>query len=253
MSCDDNCQVSCRLTLFVGAGDGSLTLLDARSGMVLSASKDAWLRPKHGDTALGMFLLNACGLPACVPPGKCVLSWAHNTRDVHGMFFDGSLRGGSPGGASTGGSPSPSLGTREGPVSIAQEATSIPASEASSVGTHQLGAESHPEMPLQDECAAEQPGREWHALAAQLNSSESQCSIGDGQHALRTSLAAPGSPPAWDQALLGRGPAAQHRAPTKQGISGLGSPECYHESAGELAAQLGCIARMHVCLSAKLC
>ena len=236
----------------MGAGDGSLTMLDARSGTVLSASKDAWLRPKHGDAALGVILLSACGLPACMPPGECVLLWAHNTRDTHGMFFDTSLGGNSPGGASTGGSASPSLSTREGAVSIVQEATSIPASEASSVGTHQLGAESHIQTPLQDECAAEQPGREWHALTAQLNSSDSQCSIGDAQHALRASLTAPDSPPAGDQALLGRNAAAHHHATAQQCSPRPGSPECHHESAGELAAQLGCIARMHVCLSAKL-
>ena len=235
-----------RLTLFVGAADGSLTMLDARSGTVLSASKDAWLRPKHGDTALSMVLLNASGLPACMPPGECVLSWARNTQDTHGMSLDSSLGGDSPGGASTGGTASPSLSTREAAVSKVQEAVSIPASEASSVGTHQLGAESHTETHSQNEGAAEQPDGKWHALAAQLNSSDSQCSFGDGQDALRMSLAAPGSPPAHDEALLGRdasAPPCHHHA--KQCSPGSGSPECHHGSAGELEAQLHCTAGVH--------
>ena len=234
-----------RLTLFVGAADGSLTLLDARSGAVLSASKDAWLRPKHGDAALSMVLLNARGLPACMPPGECALSWAHNTRDMHGMCLDGSLGGDSPDAASAGGSASPSPTTREAAAAKVQEATSIPASEASSVGTPQLGAEAHTEQLLQDECAAEQPSGKWHALAAQLNSSDSQCSIGDGQDALRMSLAAPGSPPARDQAMLGRDAAAQHHETAKQCSPGPGSPECHHESAGE-----HCVAALHNRLSA---
>ena len=242
-----------RLTLFVGAADGSLTLLDARSGMVLNASKDPWLRPKHGDTALSMVLLNACGLPACMPPGECVLSWANNTRDTHGMFFDGSLGGDSPGGASTGGSASPSLSTREAAASKVQEAISVPASEASSVGTHQLGAEMRTDRALQDEGTAEQPNGKWHALAAQLNSSDSQCSFGDGQDALRMSLAAPGSPPARGPALPGRDAAAQHHAAAKQCSPRSGSPESHHGSAGELEAQLHCIAEEHGRLSTKLC
>ena len=238
-----------RLTLFVGAGDGSLTLLDARSGTVLNASKDAWLRPKHGDTALSMVLLNACGLPACMPPSDCMLSWAHNTRDTHGMFFDGSLGGDSPGGASTGGPASPSLSTREAAACKVQEAISTPASEASSVGTHQLGTESHKETHLRDEGAAEQSDGKWHALAAQLNSSDSQCSFGDGQDALRMSLAAPGSPPAHDKALLGRDASAQQHA--KQCSPGSGSPECHHKSAGELTAQLHCIIEVHASLQSS--
>ena len=242
-----------RLTLFVGAADGSLTLLDARSGTVLSASKDAWLRPKHGDSALSMVLLNASGLPACMPPGECVLSWANNTRDTHGMFFGGPLGGDSPGGASTEGSASPSLSTREAAASKVQEAISIPASEASSVGTHQLGAELHTETQCQNKGAAGLLDGKWHALAAQLNSSDSQCSFGDGQDALRMSLAAPGSPPAHDKAVLGRDASAQHHADAKQCSPGSGSPECHHGSAGELEAQLHSIAEVHECLSAKLC
>ena len=237
----------------MGAADGSLTLLDARSGTVLSAGKDAWLRPKHGDTALSMVLLNASGLPACMPPGKCVLSWANNTRDTHGMPFDGSLGGESSGGASSEGSASPSLSTREAAASRVQEAISIPASEASSVGTHQLGAGSHTETALQNEGAAEQPDGKWHALAAQLNSSDSQCSFGDGQDALRMSLAALGSPPAQDPALLGRDASAQHHAAGKQCSPGSGSPGAHHGSAGELNAQLHCIAEVHGRLSANLC
>ena len=67
------------------------------SGMVLSASKDAWLRPKHGDTALSMVLLNASGLPACMPPGECVPYRGPTTPGTpHGMFFGGPLGGGLP-------------------------------------------------------------------------------------------------------------------------------------------------------------
>ena len=91
-------------------------------------------------------------------------------------------------------------------------------------------------------------------LRRSLIVSDSQCSFGDGQDALRMSLAAPGSPPAHDKALLGRDASAQHHADDKQCSPGSGSPECHHGSAGELEAQLHTVLlRYNECLSAKLC
>ena len=57
-----------RLALYVGTGDCCLTVLDARHGEPLGIGKETWLRPRHSDTALGLVLLDAAGLPArCAP------------------------------------------------------------------------------------------------------------------------------------------------------------------------------------------
>lgn len=201
------------------ASDCSLVLLDARSGKLLNAGKDPWLRPKHSDPALGMFLLGPAGLPAGMPPGECVLPWAHNTRDTHGISFrlDSTLDGGSSWEEPNRSSVSSST---HGGGSFA-EATSFPASEASSTGARFGTSDSERKQRLEDRSSAEQPGQKWLALAAKVNS-ESTSSQAEGQHALRMSLLPEGSPAAQDK------PSAGHCSP------GPASPRAQYESPGGL-------------------
>jgi len=212
-----------RLTLCVEAGDCSMTLLDARSGKPLSSSKDPWLRPKHPDSAVGMFLLNASGLPACMPPGKCVLPWAHNTCDTHGISFNihGSLSGGSksPKGDCSRGSPSPRAQSPRG----FEQAMSYPESEASSAGAAFSADDREPKQPLEHQHAEEQPANPWRNLAAKHNieTAESQCNHMHGLDALRMSLGIPGSPAAWE-----------YGSDVGQGSSGPASPKGRRKSAG---------------------
>lgn len=211
------------------AGDCSLILLDARSGKPLnSSSKDPWLRPKHADAALGTFLLNAAGVPACVPPGDCVLPWAQNTRDTHGISLH----------------PHSSMSREMMPLHNAsswespsahgrgargfQEAASVPESEGSSMGAAASTGKPEPEQAPGKQHAEEQPAQKWHALAAKVNSetAESQCGMGHGLDALRMSLRPPGSPAARD--------GAAHQAPEMEpGSPGPASPTYWQDAAGE--------------------
>ncbi len=210
------------------AADCSLVLLDARSGKPLnSGGKDPWLRPRHADSALGMFLLNAAGLPACVPPGDCVLPWAQNTRDTHGIsLHPHSSMSGEVAPHDTSSRDSPTVHARG--IHGFQEATSFPESEASSTGATAGTGKPEPKQAAGEQHAEEQPAQKWHALAAKVNSetAESQCSMGHGLDALRMSLSAQGSPTAQDNS-------AHPFSETKQGNPGSDSPKDWQDAAGE--------------------
>ncbi len=210
------------------AADCSLIVLDARSGKPInSSSKEAWLRPRHADSALGMFLLNAAGLPACPPPADCVLPWAQNTRDTHGISLH-------PHSSMSGEMPPQDTSSWDSPTFHArgadgfQEATSFPESEASSTGATAGTGKPEPKQAPEERHAEEQPAQKWHALAAKVNSetAESQCSMGTGLDALRMSLSAQGSPTARDNG-------ARAFAVTKQGSPELDSPKYWQDAAGE--------------------
>ena len=194
----------------VEAVDCSLILLDARSGKPLnSSSKDPWLRPKHADAALGMFLLNADGVPAWVPPGDCVLPWAQNTRDTHGISLH-------PHSSMSGETPPQDAASIDSPMEHGRgthgfrEATSIPESDSSSTSLTAGAGKPEPKQAPEERHAEEQPEQKWRALAAKVNSeaAEGQCSMGHGLNALRMSLGPPGSPAALDMKPGSPGPAS---------------------------------------------
>ena len=215
-----------RLVLCLEAAHCGLILLDAQSGTPLnSSSKDPWLRPRHADSALSVFLLNAAGLPACVPPGACVLPWAQNTRDTHGISLH-------PHSSMSGETPVQDISSWESPTAHArgthgfQEATSIPESEASSTGPIGGAGKPDPKQAPDERHAEEQPAQKWHALAAKVKSeaAESQCIMGHGLDALRMSLGPPGSPTALDTG-------AQHAPEAKPSSPGPASPKYWQETA----------------------
>lgn len=201
-----------------------MVLLDARAGKPLNTGKDPWLRPKHADSALGMVLVGASGLPAALPPGDCVLPWAQNTRDTHGISFNThrSLGGGSPmARGSLAGSPSPTHSALRTSPRRFEEAVSFPASESSSTGAR-LGT-GDPEPKQNSE--GEQSGQKWHDLAARVNS-ESQASEAHSQ------LSNIGSPPARNAGTTA--PEAPHQvAEARHGSPGPASPRSLHDSAGK--------------------
>lgn len=200
-----------------------MLLLDARAGKPLNTGKDPWLRPKHADSALGMVLVGASGLPTALPPGDCVLPWAQNTRDTHGISFNtyGSVSGGSPmAEVSLAGSPSPTHSALRNSPRRFEEAMSFPASESSSTGAILGAGDPEPKQHLEEE----QSGQKWHDLAARVNS-ESQASEAHSQ------LSNVGSPPARKAGTTA--PEAPHQAAEARLDSpGPASPRSLHESAG---------------------
>ena len=206
-----------------------MVLLDARTGKPLNTGKDPWLRPKHADSALGMVLLGASGLPIALPPGDCVLPWAQNTRDTHFISFNthGSMSGGSPkAGGSLAGSPSPTHSALRNTPQHFGEAVSFPASESSNSGARLGTGDPEPKQHSEDE----QSGQKWHDLAARVNS-ESQASEAHSQ------LSDIGSPPARN---AGTAPEAPYQAAEARHDSpGPPSPKSLHESAGRELPALG--------------